>query len=198
MDKEVIRRQVWDELEGRDLVDFPRPCHGRIPNFKGSRGVGKRIRELDEFTAAKCVFCAPDVVLKGVREIVLHEGKVLAVALPHIEGLVEIRERKEISRATTIRGFRKYGKPLQTTVDLFVQGSVAVDRFGNRLGKGRGYGDREYQLLKAMGLLKEGTRVVTVVHELQIVDDLGKLMEERDVRVDYLITPSEVIRTIEA
>ncbi len=184
-------------------MDFPRPCYGRIPNFKGSQKVGERIRDLDEFTAAKCVFCAPDAVLKGVRETVLREGKVLAVALPRIEALLEIGGDRvyphaEISRATTIRGFKKYGRPLETVVDLFVQGSVAVDRSGNRLGKGRGYGDREYQILKDMGLLREGTRVLTVVHELQIVEDLAKLMKESDVRVDYVLTESGIMKTEEA
>lgn len=165
--------------------------------------MGERIRDLDEFTAAKCVFCAPDAVLKGVRETVLREGKVLAVALPRIEALLEIGGDRvyphaEISRATTIRGFKKYGRPLETVVDLFVQGSVAVDRSGNRLGKGRGYGDREYQILKDMGLLREGTRVLTVVHELQIVEDLAKLMKESDVRVDYVLTESGIMKTEEA
>ena len=200
MDKEGVRRRIWSLLEERDLVAFPRPCYGRIPNFKGSERAAEKIRELDQFKQARCVFCAPDAVLKRVREIVLEERKVLAVALPHIEGLVEIcRDRVHpcpgIFRATTIKGFKKYGRPLETPVDLFVQGSVAVDRFGNRLGKGRGYGDREYQILKSLGLLREGTQVVTIVHELQILDDLRALMDERDVRVDYVITDSAILKT---
>ena len=101
MGKEDIRKQIWDLLEREDLVSFPKPCYGRIPNFRGSKAVGERIRELDEFKSAECVFCAPDAALKRVREVVLEEGKVLAVALPHIEGLVEIREKNEIARATT-------------------------------------------------------------------------------------------------
>lgn len=196
----MIRAEIWNELDERDLVDFPRPCYGRIPNFKGSGRAGERIRELDEFKSAECVFCAPDAVLKRIREIVLEEGKVLAVALPHIEGLVEmdrdtVHPCPGIPRATTISGFKKYGRPLDTAVDLFVQGSVAVDRFGNRLGKGRGYGDKEYQILKEMGLLKEGAKVLTIVHELQIVEDLQELMDERDVKVDYILTESGIIET---
>ncbi len=203
MDKEAIRRKVWSELEKGDLVDFPRPCYGRIPNFRGSRKVGERIRELEEFRSARCVFCAPDAVLKRIREIVLEEGKVLAVALLHIEGFLEIGgeracPRHEISRATTIKGFKKYGTPLKTTVDLFVQGSVAVDRSGNRLGKGRGYGDREYQILRTMGLLGEGVKIVTLAHELQLQDDFGELMDARDVIVDYIITQSGILKTAEA
>jgi len=195
MNKQEIRTQVWTLLEEKDMVDFPRPCFGRIPNFKGSRIAAQKIKEIPEFRSAKCVFCAPDSVLKRIREIVLEEGKVLAVALPHIKGLVEIRGRDAIHRATTIKGFKKYGKPLKTKIDLFVQGSVAVDRFGNRLGKGKGYGDREYQILKSRGLLKDDVKVVTLVHELQIVDDLRKLMNDKDIKVDYIITNSGIIFT---
>lgn len=175
------------------MVDFPRPCFGRIPNFKGSRVASQKIKKIPEFESARCVFCAPDSVLKRIREIVLEEGKVLAVALPHIEGLVEIRERNAVHRATTIRGFKKYGKPLRTTIDLFIQGSVAVDSFGNRLGKGKGYGDREYKILKSRGLLKDNVKVVTLVHELQLVDDITELMNDKDVKLDYIITNSEII-----
>ena len=41
-----IRKKIWDHLEENDLVNFPRPCNNRIPNFVVStradqaRGVG--------------------------------------------------------------------------------------------------------------------------------------------------------------
>jgi len=193
VNKQEIRIQVWNLLEKKDIVDFPRPCFGRIPNFKGSKVASQKIKKIPEFESARCVFCAPDSVLRRIREIVLEESKVLAVALPHIEGLVEIRERNAILRATTIKGFKKYGRPLKTKIDLFVQGSVAMDRFGSRLGKGKGYGDREYEILKSRELLKEGVKVVTLVHELQLVDDITELMNDKDVKLDYIITDSEII-----
>ena len=30
--KMSVRERIWTELERRNLVRFPRPCHGRIPN----------------------------------------------------------------------------------------------------------------------------------------------------------------------
>lgn len=193
MDKHTIRRKVWTSLEEKDVVDFPRPCFGRIPNFKGARGISEKIKNLVEFKKAQCVFCAPDAVLKRIREIVLEEGKVLAVALPHIQDIVEIRETHNIHAATTIKGFKKYGTPLATTIDLFVQGSVAVDRNGNRLGKGKGYGDQEYFILKERGLLDEDVRVVTIVHDLQIVEEMSEVMGAWDIKVDYILTGKEII-----
>lgn len=32
--KQDIREQIWDYMEARNLADFPRPVHHRIPNFK--------------------------------------------------------------------------------------------------------------------------------------------------------------------
>ncbi len=194
MTKDEIRKKIWYLLEDKNVADFPRPCYGRIPNFKGSRNVSERIKELTEFEKAHAVFCAPDMVLKRIREIVLEEGKILVVALPHIKDIVEINERKHIFEATKIRGFVKYGEPLNTKIDLFVQGSVAVDRHGNRLGKGKGYGDREYVILKQTGLLQNSAKTATIVHCLQIVDDISNLMGKWDVKVDYILTDKRIIK----
>ncbi len=194
MVKDEIREKMWHLLENNNIVDFPRPCFGRIPNFKGSRSVSEKIKELPEFKGAHAVFCAPDMVLKRIREIVLEQGKVLVVALPHIKDIVEIHERKRISAATSIKGFAQYGHPVKAKIDLFVQGSVAVDRNGNRLGKGKGYGDKEYHILKERQLLADHAKVVTIAHHLQIVDDMSHLMGEWDIKIDYILTDRGVIK----
>ncbi|MDW8102274.1 MAG: 5-formyltetrahydrofolate cyclo-ligase [Anaerolineae bacterium] len=184
--KEEIRRSIWDRLEREDIADFPRPCYGRIPNFKGSQQVPLWLLRVPEFKSARCVFCPPDFVLKSVRDLVLREGKILAAALPHMRGFVELRGEAD----TSIRGLARYGRPLKTPVDFIVQGSVAVDPYGNRLGKGTGYGDQEIAYLKGRGLLREGCKVATLVHDVQVVEDLSPFMEPHDVRVDYVLTPT--------
>jgi len=190
--KQEIRRKIWQTLEDENIADFPRPCFDRIPNFVGSKEASEKIKEIPEFKKAKCVFCAPDFVLKRIREIVLEEGKILAVALPHMTGFVEITEKKKIKEATSIGGFKKYGKPLQTKIDLFVQGSVAVDEFGNRLGKGTGYGDKEWYCLYEKGVISPNVKIVTIVHDKQILDDFSYLAEPTDRKVNYIITPKYV------
>lgn len=216
MNKQMIRERIWKMLEEENIAIFPRPCYGRIPNFVGSDVASEKIKELDEFKTARCVFCAPDYVLKRIREIVLEEGKVLAVALPHMEGFLEITPRglnvnykitfprmkvsigkdkfEKIKEAATINGFKKYGKPLKTKIDLFVQGSVAVDLKGNRLGKGTGYGDKEWEYMIRNNLIMDNIPVVTIVHEKQIVSDMSSLMSPTDKQVNYIITPERVIK----
>ena len=180
-------------MEKNTLVTFPKPCYGRIPNFVGAKTAGNRIQELKEFEKAKCVFSAPDSSLIEVRKQTLLAGKILLVALPQIIGYREINGRELADRATTIGGIKQYGKKAKTPADLFVQGSVAVDLKGNRLGKGKGYGDREYSELKEKGLLKPNAKVVTVVHDCQLVKDFSELMDNHDVKVNYIITPSRII-----
>ncbi len=184
--KGEVRRLIWDRLEREDIADFPRPCYGRIPNFKGSREAALWLLRIPEFRSANCVFCPPDYVLKSVRDLVLREGKVLAAALPHMKGFVELVGETD----TSIRGLARYGKPLRTPVDFVVQGSVAVDPYGNRLGKGTGYGDQEIAYLRKQGLLREGCKVATIVHDAQVVEDLSPFMEPHDVPVDYVLTPT--------
>lgn len=193
MDKETIRQKIWDYMERNDLVTFPRPCYGRIPNFVGAKIAGQKIQKLKEFPQALSVFSAPDSSLTEVRRQILLAGKSLLVALPHKIRYCELRGKELADKGITISGFSHYGKEPKTAVDLFVQGSVAVDLKGNRLGKGRGYGDQEYWELKNMGLLSPSCKVVTVVHNCQIVDDFSSVMEALDVKVDYILTPTQII-----
>ena len=49
------------------------------------------------------------------------------------------------------------------------------------LGKGKGYGDIEYAMMRQLGACDEKTLVVTTVHESQLLDDLpSAVMTEHD------------------
>ncbi len=167
-------------MEESDLVSFPRPCFGRIPNFKDAYLASQRLRSLPEFQTAKGIFSAPDGVLKEARRITLQAGKALIVALPHMTDFLEIAGKEFQDKAITINSFRRYGKPPKTEVEIFLQGSVAVDLKGNRLGKGKGYGDKEYEILKAMGLIKKKPIVITIVHDCQVFEDFSYLKEPHE------------------
>lgn len=80
-------------------------------------------------------------------------------------------------------------------VDLVVVGSVAVSEKGWRIGKGEGYADLEYAMMVSMGAVHEGTPVVTIVHDCQVVDIPEALLEDHDLTVDYILTPTRVITT---
>lgn len=192
--RERIRRRVWWLLELHNAAAFPFPIFGRVPNFVGAKEAALRLAELPEFKTAQCVYCSIDHPLTHVRELVLRSGKKLATALPKMRGMIEIDEHRHIKAASSMKGFERYGKPLQTQVDLFVVGSVAVDRAGNRLGVGKGFTDMEWRWLNENGLVSGQCEIVTLVHPLQIVDDLAPYALESDLKVDIIVTPEEVIR----
>ena len=77
-------------------------------------------------------------------------------------------------------------------VDLIVAGSVAVSKDGVRIGKGGGYSEIEYGILRDLDLINEETPVFTTVNDIQIINTAPK--EEHDFVVDAIITPSKVVR----
>lgn len=68
-------------------------------------------------------------------------------------------------------------------IELFLVPAMAIDRSGNRLGKGRGYYDR---ILK-----KSVAKAIGVVFDGEIVDRIPAL--EHDVRMQYAVTPKAVL-----
>lgn len=199
--KQELRQAVWAFMEGNNLVTFPRPYYGRIPNFIGSRNAAEMLKTLPEWKEARVIFSAPDSSLHPARCEALKDGKILLVAAPRLTGFYLIKDipPEKAFEASAIRGFSRYGRAVKINdylpkVDLYITGAVAVDRKGNRIGKGTGYGDKEDEILSKAGLLDEKTPRVALVHEAQVFEDFSSLMEKRDKKVTIIVTPKEVYR----
>ncbi|KAM7332358.1 methenyltetrahydrofolate synthase domain-containing protein isoform X1 [Alexandromys fortis] len=204
--KQGIRERIWDYMESRDLADFPRPVHHRIPNFKGSYLACQSIKDLDVFAGTQEVKVDPDKPLEGVRLLALQSKKTLLVPTPRLRtGLFNKitpppGATKDILRkCATSQGVRNFSVPVgldsSVLVDLVVVGSVAVSEKGWRIGKGEGYADLEYAMMVSMGAVHKGTPVVTIVHDCQVMDIPEALVEDHDLTVDYIITPTRVVAT---
>ena len=195
--KKLLRETIWTKLESEHVARFPLPCFGRIPNFAGSEKAAEQVRLLPEWRKARVVFVSPDYAQQKVRENALLDGKVLVMASPKLRhGYVVIYPdavKGFESFSSTIRGAFKYGKavPVQEMPrpDLIVEGSVAVDMQGHRLGKGGGYGDVEISTLKAMF---GNVPVVTTAHDMQVVDSVP--FDRKDEKVSVIVTPTRTIR----
>lgn len=186
-------------MERSGIATFPLPCKGRIPNFVGAEAAADKLRQLDEWKKAKTVFVNPDFPQRKVRYNALKDGKTLIMASPGLRKgfiLIEPAEVKGKEHyASTIKGALKLGVQAQNfpKADLIVEGSVAVDPQGNRLGKGRGYGDMEIDILeRRFGEVP----IVTTVHDGQVVKMVP--FEEKDRKVSIIITPTRIIRTRKA
>lgn len=199
MDKQALRERVWRELEAKNITTFPKPARGRIPNFVGSRTAATLLRSLPTYAQARTIFVNPDAAQLAVRELALRDGKRLIMATPRLrEGFILLNptEIKDARGAASIRGAFKHGKKTSVhgvKVDLIVEGSVVVDRKGGRAGKGSGFGDLEFAILRETGAITDKTPIVTTVHPLQIVDEVP--MSEHDVSVDFIVTPDRIIET---
>ncbi|NWX98423.1 MTHSD protein, partial [Nothoprocta ornata] len=204
--KQDVRQRVWDHLEASGLAACPRPVHGRIPNFQGSHQACCSIRELDAFHKANEIKVDPDKPLEGVRLAALQARKTLLVPTPRLRTGLFNRivpppgATKEMLRiCATSQGVKDFSVPIgldgKARVDLVVVGSVAVSEKGWRIGKGEGYADMEYAMMVSMGAVQKDTPVITIVHDCQVVDFAEELLDDHDLTVDYILTPTRTIKT---
>ncbi|XP_052022862.1 methenyltetrahydrofolate synthase domain-containing protein isoform X4 [Apodemus sylvaticus] len=204
--KQSIRERIWDYMESHDIADFPRPVHHRIPNFKGASRAAEHFPRLHAFSAARTIKVNPDAPQRNARFLVLESKKTLLVPTPRLRtGLFNKitpppgASKDVLRKCATSQGVRNFSVPVgldsSVLVDLVVVGSVAVSEKGWRIGKGEGYADLEYAMMVSMGAVHEGTPVITIVHDCQVVDIPEALLEDHDLTVDYILTPTRVITT---
>ncbi|KAJ8343399.1 hypothetical protein SKAU_G00307280 [Synaphobranchus kaupii] len=200
-----IRQKVWDYIEAKNLANFPRPVHNRIPNFKGADHACAHVSNLEIFHRTNEVKVDPDKPLEGARLAVLQAGKTLLVPTPRLRtGLLnkivppQGASRQDLRMCSTSQGVKEYSVPIgldaKITVDLVVVGSVAVSEKGYRIGKGEGYSDMEYAMMASVGAVEDPV-VVSIVHDCQVMDIPENLIESHDLAVDYILTPTRVIET---
>ncbi|MFO8115094.1 MAG: 5-formyltetrahydrofolate cyclo-ligase [Halorubrum sp.] len=226
MDKQAVREAVWDAFEAGDQARFPFPPHDRIPNFAGADAACERLAETPEWADAATLKCNPDAPQLPVRRAALRAGKTVYVAQPRLrdadpflrldpDDLAEddsddaTDARPTIDDATTVSGISTHGTPVApeavSRVDLVVAGSVAVTTDGARIGKGEGYSDLEWGVLRELGAVDgEGrspsgsrakpdddeTTVATTVHELSVIDGIESALVAEGEGADDGSTPS--------
>lgn len=202
--KQAARACVYRRLREQGAARFPFPIEGRIPNFKGAERAAARLRQSPVYQRARAVKVNPDAPQRPVRAMALADGKILYMPAPRLrDAFIRIRPedvpRGEEGRAASLGHAFHYGRPVpleqlkpgDAPIDLVVVGAVAVTRDGARIGKGEGYADYEYALLRELG--HPELPVVTTVHPAQLLDWLP--VEDHDLTVDLVFTPEETIAT---
>jgi 5-formyltetrahydrofolate cyclo-ligase len=196
-DKQKMRERIWKTLEDKELLNTTKTCYGRIPNFKGAEEAAQMLRGTKKWKDSKIIFSSPDSAQTRVREYALRDGKLLIMASPKLKKGYLLVDPENCpgheQLASTIQGAFKYGKTLKKfpAVDLVVEGSVAVDLSGKRLGKGGGYGDQEISHLLREKSINGDTLLVTTVHEIQIVKEVPT--ESHDKKINMIVTSRDVI-----
>ncbi len=184
--KEILRKSVYDSIFNGGFSNRSNGDYGKIPDFKGSD---------------IAIFVSPDSAQTPVRYLALKDNKNLIMASPNLEHGYYFLDGSCLDgvemEASTKEGALKYkidddSKHHHMSVDLLVEGSVAVDREGHRIGKGKGYGDREIADLLERKLIKTTTPLATTIHPLQLVDFVPT--EDHDQKLNMVVTTEEIIR----
>jgi 5-formyltetrahydrofolate cyclo-ligase len=197
-DKAAARTAVWDALREAKAARFPFPIRGRIPNFAGAKEAAERLLAHPIFQGVRVIKVNPDSPQRWVRVLALARNIIVITPTPRLKGAFRKFDPAKIpeehySEAATLKRGGQWGEDLTLDalpkVDLVVVGSVAVTRDGRRLGKGHGYADLEYAILRELG--NPAVPVVTTVHPLQVLG--GFPTEAHDLPVKLIAMPDTLI-----
>ncbi|MFB6118118.1 5-formyltetrahydrofolate cyclo-ligase [Halosegnis sp.] len=208
VDKQRLRERVWDALETAGVARFPFPPHGRIPNFAGAADAADQLAAHPEWRRADTLKANPDAPQLPARRRALRAGKTVYVAAPRLRDERPFRRLDpdrlaaagvDTDDAATVSGSDEHGVPVDLgampDIDLILSGSVAVTEPGARVGKGEGYADLEFALLREVGCVDDDTTVATTVHPMQVVPDQFVTADAHDVPLDLLVTPERTVET---
>ena len=172
--------------------------HGRIPNFAGAEEAAERLLAHPAFRRVKVIKVNPDSPQRWVRKLALERGITVLTPTPRLKGAFRLLDPAKIpprhhADAATLKRGGRWGEDVPLAelpkVDLVVMGSVAVTRDGRRVGKGHGYADLEYAMLRELG--NAAVPMATTVHPLQMLEDFPT--EPHDLPVSIIATPAELI-----
>jgi len=196
--KEAARQHVWDRMEEDGVARFPFPPHGRIPNFDGAKACAARLFDHPLLADARRIKVNPDAPQRYVRIAALRRGVTVYVPTPRLRGGFKRLDPAHIpedqhAKAASLSNMDAWAKPVELDelpqLDAIVTGSVAVTRDGRRCGKGEGYSDLEFAILRTLG--HEPVPVATTVHPLQLVD--GFPTGAHDVPLHLVVTPDSTL-----
>src|SRR5947199_3945374 len=198
-DKSAARQWVWDRLVAEGVARFPFPPHGRIPNFAGAQVAAARLFNTEPWKSATAIKVNPDSPQRPLRAEALRRGITVFVPTPRLRGGFKKLDPRgippdKIEEAATLSRGERWSEEVALTdmprLDAIVCGSVAVTRDGRRCGKGEGYSDLEFAILRELGHPR--VPVATTVHGLQIVASVPR--DPTDQPLSVIATPTHAIR----
>lgn len=203
LSKSELRSACWHAIREAGAARFP-GVEGRIPNFVGAESAANLLTTTDAWSRATVIKCNPDSPQRPVRHRALKEGKLVFMAVPRLRSEAPFIaldpsriDASSLWVASSAKGADAIGVPTRLEemppIDLIVTGCVGVTRQGARLGKGGGYSDLEYALLREHGKVHAKTPVATTVHSCQVLPAHTIPMLPHDVSLDLVVTQSRAI-----
>ncbi|XP_017477477.1 PREDICTED: methenyltetrahydrofolate synthase domain-containing protein [Rhagoletis zephyria] len=203
--KRSLRVQTWKKIQDNKCGVGFNAIFNRIPGFVDSDKAAKLLSETDEFKKAENIKVNIDRALHSVKLQTLLAGKTLYLPGTRDSKAIYLKvdvpadatdeQKKEILNVQDIQQHRtEITLDNKVKLDMVVIGSVLVSRDGYRIGRGNGFADQDIGLLTEIGSITPDTVIATMVHDLQVVDNLPKeLFQKYDTPIDLIVTPTEVI-----
>lgn len=205
-DKQQVRSEVWKELRkiARPDSRFHFDFSSFIPDFEGSGKALVKFVGLEIYKNASLLFVTPDECLVAFRARCIQDGKTIIVSPYGIRRPLVILGRKNVQEghelfAACLDGLERFGR--YTTLDeisqlgnldIMVTGGSAVNLEGVRFGKGHGYFDLEWAMMREIGVVNEDTPIVIFVHDCQVIDESIE-PDPFDSVADIIVTPTRII-----
>lgn len=202
--KDALRQEIWSALRDTGIA-IGDPFHS-IPNFVGADQAAANLAALPMWQQARIIKCNPDAPQAHVRFNALQAGKTVYMAYPRLaveKPFLELRPDDLRARGVSLEDASQWqnaihvGKPVafeeMQPVDIAITGCVAVTRGGGRTGKGAGFADIEFGLLRQGGLLAPTTPIVTTIHSSMVVPDERLPLQPHDTLLTLIVTEKEVI-----
>lgn len=197
-DKDSVRNYVWDRLKDDGLAAYPFPPHGRIPNFRDARAAADTLFRAPLLATARRIKVNPDSPQRHVRAEALRRGIKVYVPTPRLAGGFMLLDPETIPaelawQAAARAAWERFTIPVALSdlprFDAIVTGCVAVTPEGKRAGKGAGYSDLEFAILRELG--HPPAPVATTVHDVQVVEDFP--IAPHDQPVSLIATPTRLL-----
>ncbi|MEM1112488.1 MAG: 5-formyltetrahydrofolate cyclo-ligase [Pseudomonadota bacterium] len=204
--KDALRQRIWQTLlEEGHAVGNP---FSAIPDFIGAQSAALNLAESLFWQGADIIKCNPDRGQAWVRLLALQQGKRVYTPVPelsadypfiHLDPATLGNKGIAFEDVMYAEGALEHGQRVEfeemAPIDVCVVGCVAVSEAGGRTGKGAGFADLELGIFRELGILPEGTPVVTTVHEAQVVEANEIVMQGHDTPLDWIATPERCIAT---
>jgi len=196
--KDEVRQWVWNELQRRQLARQPLPPHGRIPNFEGAEAAAARVFAHAPWARARAIKVNPDSPQLPVRLEALRRGILVYVPTPRLAGGFNLLDPRRIpparfAEAAALPTMSRWAQAVALNqlpqLDAIVTGCVAVTLTGKRCGKGAGYSDIEFGILRELG--HPVVPVATSVHDVQVVNDFP--IASNDQPLHLISTPTQAV-----
>ena len=183
-------------------VKASRPTPIPTPSFRaatpGAELAAARLLEIEPWKSATAIKVNPDSPQRPLRAEALRRGITVFVPTPRLRGgFKKLDPRRippeKIQEAAGLSHGDRWSEEVALSdmpgLDAIVCGSVAVTRDGRRCGKGEGYSDLEFAILRELG--HPPVAVATTVHDLHIVDSVPR--DPTDQPLSVIATPTHAI-----